>query len=105
MNDIKHIRILDEATAYWAFALRLTPSELMNPAREAWSSGGFNSMPYVLFMPIMPELSVQWDPFAWGNRTRMLAHDELQRHWADWRTGDVLDVRELITKGNTDATA
>ena len=96
--EIKHIRILDAGTDYWACAARIKHSLMSTTPKRAWRSGGFaEGAPYVLFMPIMPVLHIDWDPANWANRTRRLAHDELVRHWDDYEAGDTIDVQTLTS--------
>lgn len=36
------------------------------------------------------------DPYAWGGRTRPVAHNYIIEHWNELRDGDVIDVEFLL---------
>lgn len=40
------------------------------------------------------------DPYAWGGRTRPVAHKYIIEHWNELRDGDVVDVQFIL--GETD---
>lgn len=45
---------------------------------------------------------VAYDPYAWpaNSRTYRVAHDYIERHWAELKDGDVIDVEFIL--GETD---
>lgn len=36
------------------------------------------------------------DPYYWGDRTFLVAHDYIIKHWADIKNGDVIDVQFIL---------
>lgn len=46
---------------------------------------------------ILPQCrGVAYDPYDWGDRTRKVAHDHIQKNWLTLRDGDVVDVEYIL---------
>ncbi len=37
-----------------------------------------------------------YDPYDWGDNTKRVAHDHIQKHWDELHDGDVVDVEFIL---------
>ena len=113
--DVKLVEIRDLATFISAMAIRLrnrTPKEFFLLRRAGYGkeeiggpeetpgvlAGGLQ--PYIILKNLTGGVKTEHDPYSWGNRTMANAHMWLMNHWAEFASGDVLDVQFIL--GETD---
>lgn len=56
---------------------------------------------YVLFGDINGGSKLEYDVFAWGNRTRHEAHKFILKHFDALESGDVIDVQYILKETPT----
>ncbi len=95
-NPLEHkfVEIRDIGTCVPALAIRISGADGYL-ARRA----GFGDTPCIYLIALATQ-QCRYDPYQWGNRTMNAAHQWLQEHWDEVKSGAVVDV-EFI-RGETD---
>jgi len=111
--EVKLFEVRDRATFIPCFAIRMKPSDdapfrvpteqrnaevfLLRRAGFDWLNPDYD--PHVIFGRLEAG-ECQYDPFAWGSmsRTMQAAHRFIQAHWAELRSGDVVDVEFILNE-------
>ena len=96
--EIKWLEIRDQATMIPAFAF--TTAQFYEPNDTALiRHAGFQIGAHHLIVGRFHESDMNYDPFEWresGNRTMFEAHIWLTDHWAEVKSGDVIDVEFIL---------
>lgn len=74
-------------------------STMSEDSREHWLLRRAGYAPHstrILFGRIDGSDRLECYPYAWGDRTFAAAHAWIEEHWADIRSGDVVDVRYIL---------
>lgn len=99
MADVKIIEVRDRATFIPMLALRLDPvneSERFLAAMAGYGTTAEDQKKYILMTPLACGDRCEYDPYAWGGRTKLTAHEWLLQHWDEIKTGDVVDVEYIL---------
>lgn len=98
--EVKLIEVRDAATFIPALAIRLG-SEI-EAERYLFGRAGFGTSPigqgtYIILIRL-EDSEAHYDPQDWRGLARTMpeAHRELLSHWADYQSGDVLDVQFVL---------
>jgi hypothetical protein len=80
--------------------LAICPSPVSNPRERAcWRRAGYETLElYVLLAPLEGSRKgrIEYDPYAWGDRTTYTVHMHLTQHWNEIQSGDLLDVEFIL---------
>jgi hypothetical protein len=105
--EVKLIEVRDDGTYLPAICIRCTPAneaEKYMLARAGYGQTTEVQGTYVLFAA-ESDGQLRYDPSYWtGNRTRLVAHTWIRNHWAELKTGDVVDVRVILGETKIPAT-
>jgi hypothetical protein len=100
-SEIKQIELRDRAT----FIPMLAVKVVAEPGDYVLHRGGwlnYSGGVYFFRVDCSPAHRVTYEPFDWGemNRTYRCAHEHINRHWEEIKSGDVVDVEFIL--GETD---
>lgn len=97
--SIMLFEVRDRGTCMKVLALK--PSGFTEADNWLWGQAGYSSKPetqahYVIAIDISdPPGIVQYDPYAWDNRTMRHAHAYIREHWDELQSGAVIDVQYI----------
>lgn len=94
--EMKFFEIRDRGTCMPAMGIKMT-FERKNP-NEAFllSSAGYG-LGHPLIMLVFIEINIcNYNPFAWGDRTKQAAHRYIEENFDDLESGQVVDVRFIL---------
>ena len=100
MIEVKRVEIRDRATLVPAIALLVRGAgDLESKDDPLLIRAGFED-PLVVLVHLLA-MEVQWDPYAWMNRTMHHAHAWLATHWMEFKDGEVLDIEFILKEKAT----
>ena len=90
MLNTKFLEIRDAATFIPVLAIRISGQDGYL-ARRA----GFGETACVYLINMTSEKAA-YDPYNWGNRTMITAHEYIAKEWTSLTEGDVIDVEFIL---------
>lgn len=90
----KFIEIRDRMTFIPALALHMDHSG--GPGDRLMWRAGFPEGNDQVILVNLDRVEAQVDPYEWGDRTMMTAHNYVRDHWADVQDGQVVDVEYIL---------
>lgn len=97
--NTKTIEIRDRATFIPAMAIRLgsdIEADRYLLARSGFGRSRAEQSEYVLLIRLGDVGKCACDPYEWGDRTMMVAHDHLLKNFDDIEPGAVVDVEFIL---------
>jgi hypothetical protein len=90
--EIKTIEIRDSGTFIPALAIRVSGAD-----GYLFRRAGFGPTPLVILVRLA-DMGASFDPYDWpgGARTMTVAHESIAQHWAELKSGDVVDVEFVL---------
>lgn len=99
MNDaVKFLEIRDAGTFIPAMAVSMNTARWGN-ALDAWliRRGGFGLSSACVFLCKLQTGGGEYDPYSWrGSCTMQVAHDWIEKHFNELKSGDVVDVEFIL---------
>lgn len=89
--NVKLFELRDHATFIPAIAIQVSGD-------DGWLAqrAGYGPYRMVLFSRLDGGGRLEYDPFAWGDRTFHVAHKYIQDNWEELEDGDLIDVRWIL---------
>lgn len=98
--ETKLITIYDTATRIRVMATMMQGTEQGEEHRLRLTGHG-GPHPLLVVTKIEDMAESEWDPYNWGNRGMIFAHDYIHTHWDKLKTCDSIDIEYLMKKTTT----
>lgn len=95
----KFFEIRDAATMIPALGFTTNAVDENDAGRFLLRHSGFGLMSDCIFLVKLQTGGAEYDPYSWssGCRTMTTAHDYIEKHWKELKSGDVIDVEFLLS--------
>jgi hypothetical protein len=103
--ETKLIEVRDRGTFIPCIAVKLSSLDVAEhflmrragyAAEQITPSPLNDTEPYILFSSLLGGRPLEYDAYAWGNRTMTSAHLHLIQHWDEITTGAVVDAEFIL---------
>jgi hypothetical protein len=96
--ETKLFELRDRGTFVPLLCVKPWAGETRHPFEDkmAWRYGYKDNPAVIVTHMSTPSRGCHNDPHAWGDRTFHVAHDYIQKHWDELRTGHVVDVEFIL---------
>lgn len=98
-NAVKFLEIRDAGTFIPALAVSMDAMRWENPL-DVWllRRGGFGVSSECVFLCKLHTGGGEYDPYSWhaSSRTMQVAHEWIEKHFNELKSGDVVDVEFIL---------
>lgn len=94
----KFLEIRDSATFIPVLAFTTNACDEDQIGRFLLRHSGFGVVSECIFLVKLETGGAEYDPYRWPNRSRTMtvAHDYIEKHWSELKSGDVIDCEFIL---------